>query len=333
MSDDKIYPLKFEPVFRDYIWGGRNLEKLFGRELPPGKVAESWEISAHAVSSTKVEFGALQGKTLPEVMTLLGEDLVGSHYEEAVERDLFPLLIKLLDANRDLSVQVHPADDYAQAHENGEQGKTEMWYVLWTKPDARLIYGLKRGTTKESFRRALNEKNLESCLHYLSIKPGDVIFVPPGTIHALLAGAVVAEIQQNSNVTYRVYDWNRVDDDGNSRPLHVDKALDVINFDMEEPSAARRKLLETNSELERVELARSPHFIVEEIKLARDARYRDICDGSSLEIWGCIEGRCAVEWNGAPVNFERVRFVLLPAALGDFTISAKQDSRLLRVYL
>ncbi len=333
MSDDRIYPLKFEPVFRDYIWGGRNLEKLFGRELPPGKVAESWEISAHEVSSTEVKSGSLRGKTLPEVMTLLGEKLVGSHYKEAVERDVFPLLIKLLDANRDLSVQVHPDDDYAQTHENGEHGKTEMWYVLWAKPNAQLIYGLKAGTTKESFRRALNEKNLESCLHYLNVKSGDVIFVPPKTIHALLAGAVVAEIQQNSNVTYRVYDWNRVDDNGNSRPLHIDKALDVINFDMEEPSAARRKLLETDNGLERAELARSPHFIVEEVKLVENASYRGTCDGSSMEIWGCIEGTCTIEWNGAPVDFERVRFVLLPAALGEFSVCAKQDSKLLRVYL
>lgn len=333
MNDKTVYPLTFDPVLRDYIWGGRNLEKLFGRALPPSNVAESWEISAHAVSATPVNAGALRGKTLPEVLTLWGEKLVGTRYRAAAQRNVFPLLIKLLDAQRDLSVQVHPDDAYARAHENGEQGKTEMWYVLWAQPHAQLIYGLRAGTTKESFRRAIEEKTLETRLHYLDIKAGDVIFVPPGTIHALLAGAVVAEIQQNSNVTYRVYDWNRVGHDGKPRPLHVAQALEVINFDMVEPCAAPRIPLEVTAGLARAELARSTHFIVEEIKLRAGAVYRGVCDGSTMEIWGCIEGNCALEWAGEPIDVARVQFVLAPATLGEFGIRAARDSTLLRVYL
>jgi mannose-6-phosphate isomerase len=237
MATNDIYPLTFEPVFRDYIWGGRNLETRFGRALPPGIVAESWDISGHPSSSTRVDHGPMARLTLPEVQAHLGTALVGTRSRWATDRDKFPLLVKLLDANRPLSVQVHPPDAYALEHENGELGKTEMWYVLYAKPSAQLVYGLSQKTTAEAFRLALQDGTLNEYLHYLSIQQGDAIFVPTGTIHALLEGAVVAEIQQNSDTTYRVYDWGRVGADGKPRPLHIDKALDVINFDMVRPRA------------------------------------------------------------------------------------------------
>ncbi len=220
----EIYPLTFDPVFRDYIWGGRNLETLFGRRLPPGIVAESWEISGHPSSPTRVNAGPLAGLTLPQVQERLGERLVGVRSGWATSRGRFPLLVKLLDANRPLSVQVHPPDDYALEHE-GDLGKTEMWYVLHARPGAELIYGLAHETTPTEFRAALEAGELESLLHRLPVRVGDVIFIPTGMLHALLEGIVVAEIQQNSDTTYRVYDWGRVGADGKPRPLHVDKAL------------------------------------------------------------------------------------------------------------
>ncbi len=327
-----IYPLTFEPQFRDYIWGGRNLEKL-GRRLPPGIVAESWEISGHPSSPTVVDAGPYQGRPLTDLLTELGLDLVGRRSQAMLARGRFPLLIKLLDANQDLSVQVHPDDDYARVHEHGELGKTEMWYILRARPGAQLIYGLRRGVTREEFMRALQAGELERCLHYLPVKEGDVIFLPAGTIHALLAGVIVVEIQQNSDTTYRVYDWNRVGPDGRPRPLHIEKALEVIDFDRVEPGPAEPQPIEAREGFRRELLVRCPYFTVEKIHLAPGARFAGECTGETFEIWGCIEGEAMLTWQGDPVALPGVRFVLLPAALGAFAVEGKSSAVLLRTYV
>jgi len=329
---DEIYPLTFEPVFRDYIWGGRNLETRFGRMLPPGIVAESWEISGHPSSSTVVDAGILAGLSLPEVQARLGERLVGVRSSWATDRGKFPLLVKLLDANRRLSVQVHPPDDYALANENGELGKTEMWYVLYAEPGAELIYGLARQTTRDEFRAALDNGQLTELLHYLPIHVGDAIHVPTGTVHALLEGAVVVEIQQNSDTTYRVYDWGRLGNDGKPRPLHIDKALDVIDFDMVTPQAVDPVVLTDDRGVQRREISRCDYFCVEEVQLDARAVYEGRCDGSTFEIWGCVQGKADLNWAGDPVSLPAIRFVLVPAALGDFRIEAGGGATLLRAY-
>ena len=225
----RLYPLTFTPQFRDYLWGGRTLEQ-FGRQLPPGIVAESWEISGHPSSPTAVDAGAYRGRLLTDLVVELGRDLVGRRSQDALARGKFPLLVKLLDARQDLSVQVHPDDEYALAHEGGELGKTEMWYVLRAEPGARLIYGLRRGVTPGQVADALRRGEVEAVFAYLPVRAGDAIFVPAGTVHALMAGLVVVEIQQNSDTTYRIFDWGRRGPDGQPRALHIDKALDVIDF-------------------------------------------------------------------------------------------------------
>ena len=327
-----LYPLTFEPRFRDYLWGGRNLE-AFGRRLPAGIVAESWDISGHPSSPTPIDAGPYQGRLLTELLDELGLDLVGVHNQRALERGRFPLLVKLLDANQDLSVQVHPDDDYAQKHEGGELGKTEMWYVLRAVPGARLIYGLRRGITRERFVQALQAGTLESCLHYLPVQAGDAIFIPAGTVHALLAGLVVAEIQQNSDTTYRVYDWNRVGPDGQPRPLHIEKALEVIDFSQVEPGPYAPQLVEAREEVQREVISRCQYFTVEKVRLASGVTWAGHCTGETFEIWGCIEGECRITWAGDPVPLSPVRFVLLPAALGQFAVEARSPSTLLRVYV
>jgi mannose-6-phosphate isomerase len=329
-----IYPLTFTPVFRDYIWGGRNLETKLGRSIPPGIIAESWDISGHPSSPTQVDDGPLAGQTLPEVLNLLGLDLVGARSQAMLARGKFPLLIKLLDANKPLSVQVHPKDEYAQIHENGELGKTEMWYILYAEPGAQLIYGLKSGVTLASFRAALDAGKLETCLHYLSVKTGDTVFIPAGSIHALLAGVLVTEIQQNSDTTYRVYDWNRVDAEGRSRPLHIDKALDVINFELVEPGPAAPELIEAGNGLRRELLVTCPYFRVEKLTFEQSgASFAGQCDGSTFEIWGTMSGLTRVVWAGQPLELPAVRYALLPAALGDFKIEVTEPSVLLRIYV
>jgi mannose-6-phosphate isomerase len=327
-----VYPLTFDPVFRDYIWGGRNLERLFRRRLPTGIVAESWEISGHPSSPTRVNDGPLAGLTLPEVQDRLGEALVGTRSTWATRRKKFPLLVKLLDAHRRLSVQVHPPDDYALAHENGELGKTEMWYVLHAEPGAQLIYGLSQETTPEAFRAALGQGTLPDLLHHLPVQAGDAVFVPPGTVHAVLEGLVIAEIQQNSDVTYRVYDWDRVGADGKPRPLHIDKALDVIRFDMVCPQVYKPLVVANQGGLWRAEISRCAYFVVEEVKLASGSAYVGQCDGQTFEIWGCVAGKAQVQWSASPLHLEAVQYTLLPAALGEWSIRASQPATLLRAY-
>jgi mannose-6-phosphate isomerase len=324
-----LYPLLFEPVLKDYIWGGRTLEKL-GRALPPaGPVAESWEIAGHADGTTVVMNGRFAGLSLTEVLAHLGLDLIGSNNTWALEREKFPLLVKLLDASRPLSVQVHPQDDYALAYEGNELGKTEMWVVLAAEPGAELILGVKKGTTKEIFRQALTAGNLEPYLHHLPVKVGDHVCVPAGTLHAILGGILIAEIQQNSNTTYRVYDWNRVGADGKPRPLHIDKALEVINFEQVEPVPADPSLISEGNGQRREQLCANEYFVTERIKLAAGATYSGDCDGRSLEIWGVLEGEVQIK----DLRLEAIRFTLLPAALGVFTVTAMTPATLLRTYM
>jgi len=323
-TESTIHPLTFAPVFKDYVWGGRNLETKLGRDLPDGIIAESWDIAAHPDGSSTVNNGPLKGKTLPEVLALLGEQLVGSRNRRMVEMDRFPLLIKLLDAHRWLSVQVHPNDAYGLAHE-GDLGKTEMWVVLYTEPGAELVYGFKRGVTREGFAQAIADGTVDEWLHYAPIKAGDVIFVPAGTIHALGPGAIVAEIQQNSNTTYRIYDWGR------PRPIHIQQALDVLNFDLVEPGPLEPAVIEQNGRRREI-IGQCPYFQTERLHLPAGESFQGRCSGETFEIWGVLDGEATVRWAGEPVSLSAVGWVLLPAALGDFRVVADVGSTLLRVF-
>ncbi len=323
-----IYPLLFQPVLKDYIWGGRNLERRLGRSLPPGNVAESWEVAAHEEGASVVSNGRFAGQPLTAVHATLGLDLIGTNNAWAQERGKFPLLVKLLDANDKLSVQVHPDDDYALAHEGNELGKTEMWVVLHAEPDTQVILGVRAGTTADDFRRAIAAGTLERHLHTVPIRPGDFVCVPSGTVHAILGGALIAEIQQNSNTTYRVYDWNRRQN-GVGRPLHIDKALDVINFAQVEPALSRPQPVDDHNGVRRLLLCRNRYFTVERVEFAAGATYAGACDGRSLEIWGAIQGDLQLD----DLALGAVQFALLPAALGAFRAVAAEGAVCLRCYV
>lgn len=324
-----LYPMFFEPVLKDYIWGGRNLEKL-GRELPDtGKVAESWEISSHEDGMTVVKNGAYAGKSLPELLRLLGEDLVGTHNQWALERGKFPLLVKLIDAERRLSVQVHPDDRYALKNEGNELGKTEMWVVLSAKPEAAIIYGFAEKTNPEEFRKAISEGVLGPYLNKVFIKAGDHVCVPSGTLHAIMEGALLAEIQQNSNTTYRVYDWNRLGDDGEPRALHIERALDVLDFTQVRLTLDAPQNIQKGNGWTCERLCQNEYFTTDRYMMEKGARYSGVCDGSTLEIWGVLSGEAQI----AGQQMRAVRFVLLPAAMGAFTIETQQDAVLLRTYV
>lgn len=342
---NNLYPLLFKPVLKDYIWGGRALAAL-GRDLPAdGVIAESWEIAAHADGTTAVSNGIFANQPLTAVQAELGERLIGTRSAWAAERGKFPLLIKLLDANRPLSVQVHPDDAYALEHEGNELGKSEMWVVLHAEPDAQVILGVKAGTTKAMFKEGIENGRLEPHLHYLPVKTGDHICVPAGSLHAIMGGLLIAEIQQNSNTTYRVYDWNRMGHDGKPRPLHVDRALDVINFKQVEPAIcpptpiAPSATTSTSSVsaingVRRALLCETPYFVTERVEMEAGAVFNDRCDGSTFEIWGTITGEVAVaDAQGNNVDLTAVAFTLLPAALGDFSIRSVKNATLLRTYV
>jgi mannose-6-phosphate isomerase len=321
--------MTFAPVLKGYLWGGRNLERL-GRQLPPvGVVAESWEIAGHEDGTSVVDNGAYAGWPLTRVHAELGLDLTGHNNAWAEARGKFPLLVKLIDAHTPLSVQVHPGDAYALAHEGNELGKTEMWVVLHAAPDAELILGVRAGTTPEAFRRGIAEAQLEPYLHRVPVQTGDHVCVPAGTLHAIMGGLIIAEIQQNSNTTYRVYDWGRVGADGKPRPLHVDKALDVIDFRHVEPQVRPPTLVEEDQGFRRYLLCHNRYFVTERIELDAGVQFGGACQGATLEIWGVLEGTVAVN----ELELDAVRFCLLPAVLGEYTVTARAPAVLLRSYV
>lgn len=219
-------PFLLKPSGKDYLWGGRRLKDDFEKEIDLTPLAETWECSTHPDGPSTVASGVFAGKTLTEVLKEHPEYL-GTHPDT---KDELPILIKFIDADKDLSIQVHPTDVYAREHENGQLGKTEMWYVLDATRDAKLVYGLHHKVGKEQMRRSIEDGTVEKYLQKVSVQKNDLFFIEAGTIHAIGAGALIAEIQENSNLTYRLYDYNRVGKDGEKRELHVEKALDVANL-------------------------------------------------------------------------------------------------------
>lgn len=236
MANEVNYPLRFEPIFKERIWGGRRLETALGKELPAGKlIGESWEISNHGDDSSVIANGPLRGRTLRELMQTAPESLLG---DNASPRDAqvsnsslqFPLLVKWIDAREKLSIQVHPPDDHPRLPP-GERGKTECWFVVGAEPGSEIYLGLRRGIDRAALLHELSRGTVDRCLSVLPARPGDFFFVPAGTPHAIGAGVLLAEIQQTSDTTFRLFDWNRIDPaTGRPRKLQIEEALDSINF-------------------------------------------------------------------------------------------------------
>lgn len=218
-----LSPVKLAPAFKDYLWGGTKLKEKYNKKSDLDIVAESWEMSCHKDGQSTVVTGEFCGKTLSEYVEAVGKEALG---EKAKKFSYFPLLIKFIDAKDNLSIQVHPADEYALRVE-GEYGKTEMWYVLEAEEGAYLYYGFNRDITKEEFSERIKNNTILEVLNKVNVKSGDVFFIDAGTVHAIGAGLMICEIQQNSNTTYRVYDYDRRDKEGNARPLHIEKAIEV----------------------------------------------------------------------------------------------------------
>ena len=313
VGGNMYYPIKLKPVYKDYIWGGRYFEK-FNRELPDGLLAESWELSCHKNGVSTILNGELTGKTLLEAIKADPINILGTQFP--LDCDEIPLLIKLIDANDRLSVQVHPGDSYAAVYE-GSLGKNEMWYIIDAKPGAKLVAGLKEGVTKESFAKAIEENHVEKCLLDIEVKPGDVINIPAGLVHAIGSGIVIAEIQQMSDTTYRVFDYNRVDSEGVTRPLHLERALDVINFDACPKNVKYEGAnVKINENCDKIVFLANKYFACERYDV--DGSFSEKCDGSKFFIFICLEGDGSISSENITENFKAGETIFIPAGIGEY---------------
>jgi mannose-6-phosphate isomerase len=324
-----LYPLRFNPILVERVWGGQTLAR-FGKTLPAGKrIGESWEISDRDEAQSVVANGPDKGKTLRQLLEANGEQLLGTNCHDAKR---FPLLVKLLDARERLSLQVHPPATVA-AKLKGEP-KTEMWYILDADTDAHLIAGLRRGATAADFMRALEEspEKLERCVYRFGIAAGDCFYVPSGRMHAIDAGVALVEIQQNSDTTYRVYDWGRVGLDGKPRQLHISESLACIDFqDIEPKKVAARVESKVAGGL--WHLVECEYFHVGKIVLQN--AWLDRCDGSSFHILTCVRGNVGIlTASGSEERLSVGQFIMLPAALGSYTLTPlAENSEVLRAYV
>ena len=282
-------PFLLKPSGKDYIWGGSRLNDDFGKEIPMEPLAETWECSTHPDGSSIVASGEYKDMTLTKVIKEHPEYL-GTH---PVTKNELPILIKFIDAKENLSVQVHPDDDYARENENGQHGKTEMWYVLDAAKDSKLIYGLKYDVTAEKLRKSIENGTVEKHLQKIHINKDDVFYIEPGTIHAIGVGALIAEIQENSNITYRLYDYDRIDKNGNRRQLHIDKALEVAKLKGSKEPVQPMRVLKYRQGCASELLCRCKYFEVYRMLLNTERCRRYVgyqADSTSFRVLLCING-------------------------------------------
>ena len=318
----KLYPLQFEPILKDRIWGGEKLKTILNKPITSQITGESWELSTVEGDISVVANGVLKGKSLMEIIEETPNEILGTQVHERFGKQ-FPLLFKYLDAREDLSIQVHPNDKLAKERHNSF-GKTEMWYVMQADTDARIIVGFKEDSSKEEYLKHLHDNTLVSILDDVKAKAGDVFFLETGTVHAIGAGLVVAEIQQTSDITYRLYDFDRVDAQGNKRELHVDLALDAINYNkVETQKKYENKVNASNVVVD------CPYFTTNFIPL--EDKVEVTKSGETFTVYMCIEGSFEIEYDGFKQAYKKGDTVLVPAEINAFVLSGKAS--ILEIYI
>ncbi|MCB0835624.1 MAG: class I mannose-6-phosphate isomerase [Bacteroidetes bacterium] len=320
-----LYPLAFQTIFKDKIWGGSKIHTILGKDFSPlPNCGETWEISGVEGNISVVKEGPLAGKTLTELIETYQGDLVGDSVYQKFGTE-FPLLVKFIDANADLSIQVHPDDELA-AQRHNSFGKTEMWYIFQADEGSSLITGFNQSLNKETYLEYFNSGRLMDILNQEPVSPGDVYFLPAGRVHTIGKGLLLAEIQQTSDITYRIYDFNRKDADGNTRELHVEEALDAIDYNFYE----EYKTQYDSRENEAVTIVESPYFSTQRIQ-ANEAVSRDYSEIDSFVIYVCVDGALTLTDNhGHESEMKLGDAFLLPAAIdgvelkpvngGEFTV-------------
>jgi mannose-6-phosphate isomerase len=321
------YPLKFQPIYKEKLWGGQKIRSMLGKDF--GKLlncGESWEISGVAGDVSVVANGPLAGTDLNQLLAWAGADLMGKRVYEASPTE-FPLLIKFLDANDDLSIQVHPNDEQAKAM-HGCLGKTEMWYILQADADAKLIAGFNKNTSREEYQERLANKRLKEILNEEQVTAGDVFFIPAGRVHTIGKGILLAEIQQTSDVTYRIYDFDRVDANGQKRALHTAQAIEVIDFQKHE----HYKSIYTNQENQVNQLVSDVYFETNKLQLTQ-ALVRELLQLDSFIIYICIEGSGSISAGGTSVSLKQGETVLIPACIANILLQPDASFGLLETYV
>lgn len=321
-----LYPLKFEPILKDKIWGGTKLKNIFNKPATSDKLGESWELSGYENDESVVSNGFLAGNNLAELIEIYMGELIGDKVYDQYGLT-FPLLFKLIDANDYLSIQVHPGDEVA-AERHNSFGKTEMWYVVDADENAELIIGFSKDCSRDEYLDALDDNKVEELLQHVPVKKGDVFFIPAGLVHAIGKGVVVAEIQQSSDITYRIYDYKRVDDNGNERELHTDQALDVINFDASENPKTAYQVIPNDI----TPLVSCDYFTTNLIQFDT-ALIRNYGQLDSFIAYMCLEGSFFVEANNEKTVINKGDTVLIPACIDEVGLTPHDKVTLLEVHV
>ena len=317
-----LYPLKFRPIAHYRIWGGNKLNQAVSAELQMDNLGEIWSISGVAENISIVENGVLTGKNLQELIEIYQEKLVGKKVWEKFGKE-FPLLIKFIDAAQPLSVQVHPNDEQAKKLHNSF-GKSEMWYIMEAEKDSELIIGFKEGIGKSDYEKHLKTETLEEILGKIPVEKGDAVYIPAGRVHAIGAGIVLAEIQQTSDVTYRIYDYNRIDKDGKKRELHTNLALNAIDFNPIEE--IKTKYDSTDNQLNA--LIKSPYFTTEIFTGNQEV---SITENDEMRIYICTEGVFKFQTQNGGTQLDKYQSLLMPAKIDSYKIIPEENSTLIEV--
>ena len=321
---NNLYPLKFQPILKERIWGGQKLKSLLNKNSTLTNIGESWELSDVDGDTSIVSNGNLKGQSLKNLLNEFGHQIIG-HKNHEIFGNKFPLLIKFIDAEDDLSIQLDPNDELAAKRHNSF-GKTEMWYIMQAEKDSNLIVGFNQKVTPELYLKHLENKTLPKILNYEKVTSGDAYFIEVGRIHAIGAGVLLAEIQQTSDITYRVYDWDRKDAQGNERELHNDLALDAIDFDMENDF----KVHYLESKNQSNEMVSCPYFKTNYIHLVESIKKEN--NHNSFIIYICVEGSTNIITENYTETIKKGETVLMPAAITSFEITA-ENAKLLEVYM
>ncbi len=319
-----LYPFKFQPILKERLWGGTKLETVLGKSLDSDIIGESWELSGVSGDVSVVANGNLAGKSLQEIIESYKEELLGKAVYERFGND-FPILIKFIDAKQDLSIQVHPNDELAKARHNSF-GKTEMWYVMDADPNAKLIVGFNKSVNKEEYQKHLNNKTLTEILNYEPVKEGSTFFINTGKVHAIGAGTLLAEIQQTSDITYRVYDFDRKDKNGNLRELHTELALDAIDYEKKDDF----KVSYSKNENQINKMVSCPYFITNYIKLTKN--FTIAHTQNSFYIYMCVKGEGQIFSKDSILDIRKGETVLVPACCKNIELKTK-GIELLQVHL
>ncbi|MDY0097629.1 MAG: mannose-6-phosphate isomerase [Bacteroidales bacterium] len=323
----ELYPLKFEPVVKEKIWGGHSLAEQYGKNEDGLKnIGESWEISAVSDNLSVVSNGFLAGNNIEEIIEVYMGDITGDSVYDKFGKE-FPLLIKLIESKDVLSIQVHPGDELSRKRHHA-YGKTEMWYILGSENDSKIYTGFTEAVTRERYVEALNNGSLPDLLNVEEAVAGDAFFTPAGRIHAIGSGLVLVEIQQTSDITYRIYDWGRTGLDGKLRELHTDLALEAIDFTAAGPNKIRVEP-EDNKTLN---LVRSVYFNTNILKF-NEIIEKDYNLIDSFVIYICTEGRFLINWNNSSEMVTKGETVLVPASVREITLEPEKETTLLEIYI